>query len=201
MVGAGLAKLQQRCIRASVPTGVLSCSHSASFKSLVCAVASMQRALTAIVETFNVCDPSIDRYVMLVNIGGSHWVSAYVSFWTRSVSVNGYIGGSSPLKALIVSRLPLFAREANLRRQVLFPKSPGNESKWTVADEVNEPAQQDGYNCGLFAFAHICSMAHGQDLAALSVVGDHLRLSFINYVMECGVSHAAAQRGGQEPAG
>lgn len=201
LVDAGLAELQQRCAAASVPTAVLSCTQSAAFTSIAGAEVPLPRAMASIVEVLDTWEPSIDRYVMLVNIGNSHWVSACVSFLTRSVTLYDSIGGPSPAKSLIVSRLLLFARQADLRRLVLVPQADDKEVMWTVADEVNQPAQQDGYNCGLFAFAHIWCHVHGQDLASLPVVGDHLRLSFLHFILKSGVARAAEQMGSQAAAG
>lgn len=123
LVDAGLAELQQRCAGASVPTGVLSCTQSALFSSIAGADVPLPRSLTSIMEVLDSWDPSTDRYVMLRNIGNSHWISACVSFGTRSVTLYDSIGGASPTKSLTVSRLLLFARQATLRRHVTSPFS------------------------------------------------------------------------------
>lgn len=155
LIDAGLAELQQRCVSAAVPTGVRSCSQSASFTSVAGTAVALPRALTSIVEVLDTWEPSMDRRVMLVNIGNSHWVSASVSFLSRSVSLYESMGGPPPTMCLLISRLLLFARQADLRRRAVTPEEDGAEVDWTVANEVNQPQQQDAYNCGLFAFAHV----------------------------------------------
>lgn len=196
LVDAGLAELQQRCARESVPTGVLSCSQSASFTSIAGADVPLPRAFTSIMEVLDTWGPSTDRYVMLVNIGNTHWVSACVSLRTRSVTMYDSISGPSPTKLLIVSRLLLFARQATLRRRVTSSFSAAEEVEWKV-DEVNQLSHQDGYNCGLFAVGYIWCLVYGQDFGSLRIVGDHLRLSLMHCILQCGSARAAPLGRGQ----
>lgn len=134
-------------------------------------------------------------------IGNIHWASATVSFLSSTVTLFDSLGGLSALKSLICSRLLLFARQAELRRRVLFPGSAAEETRWTVDDEVNEPAQRDGYNCGLFAFAYIWCSVCGVDFVSLHVVGDAVRLFLLHYVLMSGRECTAQQALGQRVAG
>lgn len=190
---AGLAELQDRCPGASVPTGVLTCSQSASFTSIAGAEVDMPRALLSILEVLSTWGPSVEKFVMLVNIGNTHWVSATVSFLSQSVTLYDSLGGPSAKKTLIVSRLLLFARQAELRRRVLLPASVDTEIDWTVEDEVNHPRQQDSHNCALFAFAYVWCFVYGLDFAFLPVIGDELRLSLLHFVIMRGRARAAQQ--------
>lgn len=191
LLDAGLAELQDRCTGASVLTGVLTCSQSASFTSIGGVAVDMPRALLSILEVLSSWGPSMEQFVMLVNIGNTHWVSATVSFPSRSVKLYDSLGGPSVDKSLIVSRLLLFARQAELRRRTVLPASLEPEINWTVEDEVNHPRQQDSHNCGLFAFAFVWCFVYGIDFASLPVVGDELRLSLLHFVLMCGRARAA----------
>lgn len=194
LLDAGLAELQLRCAGASVPTGVLSCSQSASFTSIAGVEVDMPRALQSIVEVLGTWGPSVQQFVMMVNIGNNHWVSASVSMLSRSVTLFDSLGGPSVLKSLVVSRLLLFARQAELRRRVVLPGLSEGEIDWIVDDEVNEPSQRDSYNCGLFAFAHVWFSVHGYDFASISVSCDELRLSLMQFVLKSGEDQPAGQR-------
>eukprot|EP00168_Porphyra_purpurea_P018343 TRINITY_DN6770_c0_g1_i1.p7 TRINITY_DN6770_c0_g1~~TRINITY_DN6770_c0_g1_i1.p7 ORF type:complete len:158 (+),score=38.20 TRINITY_DN6770_c0_g1_i1:2505-2978(+) len=144
LLNAGLAELQRQCADASAPMALLSCTQSASFTSIAGAEVTLSRAVLLIVEVLNTWSPSVDRFVMLLNISDTHWVSDSVYFLSRSVTLYDSMGGPSRTKSLILSRLLLFSRHAELRRRVLLFETDVKNMKWTVDDEVNEPGQQDG---------------------------------------------------------
>ncbi|KAK1861750.1 hypothetical protein I4F81_004330 [Pyropia yezoensis] len=79
LLDAGLAEIQHRCVGASLQIGVLSTSQSASFKSKAGEEVALARAMTAVLEVLDQFDPAVERFVMLVNIGNTHWISATVS--------------------------------------------------------------------------------------------------------------------------
>ncbi|KAK1867731.1 hypothetical protein I4F81_010233 [Pyropia yezoensis] len=191
LLDAGLAELQDLRTGASVQTGVLTCSQSASFTSIAGVEVDMPRALLSILEVLSMRGPSVEKFVMLVNIGNKHWVSATVSFLSQSVTLYDSLGGPSAEKTLIVSRLLLFARQAELRRRALLPASADTEIDWTVEDEVNYPRQQDSHNCAPFAFAYIWCFVYDLDFASLPIIGDELRLSLLHFVIMRGRARAA----------
>eukprot|EP00168_Porphyra_purpurea_P000864 TRINITY_DN1099_c0_g1_i7.p2 TRINITY_DN1099_c0_g1~~TRINITY_DN1099_c0_g1_i7.p2 ORF type:complete len:115 (+),score=15.09 TRINITY_DN1099_c0_g1_i7:275-619(+) len=98
---------------------------------------------------------------MLFNVGNYHWISASISFLWRSVVLFDSIGGTSSAKAFILSRVLLFARQAQLRRRTVYPHAVEESREWRVDDEVNRPMQQDTHNCGLFAFTFLWCTIHG----------------------------------------
>lgn len=71
LVNAGLDELQQRCAIASVPTGVISCTQSATFTSIAGVEVPMPRAPTSIVDLLVRWALSTDRVVTVVNVGNS----------------------------------------------------------------------------------------------------------------------------------
>lgn len=146
----------------------------------------MARAITATLEVLDQFETVVERVVMLVNIDNTHWASATEAFLPRSVTLFDSLEGPSAVKSLISSRLLLLARQAELRRRDLFPGSAAEEIRWTVDDEVNEPAQRGGYNFGMFAFAYIWCCVCGVDFASLPVVGDAVRLSLLRFVLMSG---------------
>ena len=145
----------------------------------------METSLRAVLDVLDSWDSSVTQFVMLVNIGNVHWVSATVSLLPGRVVLYDSSGGSSRAKTHIISRLLLFAHQAEMRWRATQGGALVAVHEWAV-DEVNTPRQQDPYNCGLFAFAYIWCYVHGQDLSSLSVVGDQLRLSLIFFVLKCG---------------
>jgi len=160
-------------------------SQSASFTHIVDKEVSMETSLRAVLDVLDSWDSSVTQFVMLVNIGNVHWVSATVSLLPGRVVLYDSSGGSSRAKTHIISRLLLFAHQAEMRWRATQGGALVAVHEWAV-DEVNTPRQQDPYNCGLFAFAYIWCYVHGQDLSSLSVVGDQLRLSLIFFVLKCG---------------
>jgi len=184
LLDGGLAELHSRCGTASLPSSVLSSSQSASFTTVSGSEVSLQRAVQSILHVLNTWDASVDRFVMLFNIGNYHWIAGSISFLSRSVVLYDSMGGTSSTKAFILSRLLLFARHAELRQRAVYPDSVVEHFKWRADKEVNRPMQQDNHNCGLFAFGHIWCSIHGVDFESLSVVGDHLRLSLLHFVFE-----------------
>jgi len=189
---AGLAELQERCMALSIPTAVLSTSQSASFTHIGKIQVQFERALAAIVEVLDSWSPSTTRFVMVLNMDNVHWISASVSLLSGTVTVyDSLAGGSSAAKDHIVNRLLLFARQAELRwRLSCLNLSSVGGAEWTV-DHVNSPGQEDGYNCGLYAFSYIWCTVYEQDWGSVVVSGDQLRLSLIYFVLMCG--HARQQ--------
>lgn len=201
LLDAGMAEMQRRCVGSSLPTGVLSTTQSASFTTIAGVAVALSGAMTAVREVLDQFDPALDRYVMLLNIGSAHWAPATVSLLAGTVTMFDSVGGPSAVKSLIVSRPLVFARQAELRRRILFPGLTVEDIRWTVNDEVNQPSQRDGYNCGPFAFAYIWCCVCGKDFAPLPVVRDALRLSFIHFVLISGMEHMAQPSGIQQVAG
>lgn len=191
LLDGALAELHFRCANASMPIAVLSCSQSASFTTIAGDEVSLRRAVLSIMDVLSTWDASVDRFVMLFNIGNYHWISASISFSSRSVVLYDSGRGKSSAKAFILSRLLLFARQAELRRRAVFLNAVVEDIQWRTDEEINRPTQQDGYNCGLFAFSFLWCSVHGVDFASLPVVGDHLRLSLLHFVLQSGRSRQA----------
>jgi len=191
LLDGGLAELHFRCAKASLPVAVLSCSQTASFTTISGDEVSLPRAVLSIMDVLNTWDASVDRFVMLFNIGNYHWISASISFLSRSVVLYDSGHGNTSAKAFILSRLLLFARQAELRRRAVLPNAVMEDIKWREEEEINRPTQQDGHNCGLFAFSFLWCSVHGVDFASLPVVGDHLRLSLLHFMLQSGRARQA----------
>jgi len=101
------------------------------------------------------------------------------------------MGGTSSAKAFILSRLLLFARQAEVRRRAVDPDAVVENLTWRADEEVNRPMQHDHHNCRLLAFAHIWCSIHGVDFESLSVVGYHPRLSLLHFVLQSGRARVA----------
>lgn len=201
LLDASLAELDGRCVTKSLPVAVLSCSQSASFTTVAGKEVSLERAVESILEVLSTWDASVDRFVMLFNIGNYHWISASVSLLSRSVVMYDSMVGTSSTKEFILSRLLLFARQAELRRRVVYKNAVLEDIPWRTEKEVNRPLQQDSHNCGVFAFAFVWCSIHGVNIASLNVVGDHLRLSLLYFILQCGVARAAQRGIGQDATG
>jgi len=199
LLDAGLAELQRRCADALTGTAVFSCTQSASFTSIDGEEVSLKRAVASILEVLHMWDTSVTRFVLLLNIDNTHWISASVSLTTGCVTVYDSAGGFCDAKRHIVSRLLLFARQAEVRWRAVHPDAAKKDIEWKWL-EVNKPAQHDGYNCGLFAFAYIWCSVYGLDFESLPVDGDHMRLSFIYFVLMNGQARGARQVGDQRAA-
>lgn len=191
MLDGGLAELHLRCGNASLPVAVLSSSQSASFTTISGNEVSLQRSVLSIMDALNTWDASVDRFVMLFNVGNYHWISGSISFLSRSVVLYDSMGGTSSAKAFILSRLLLFARQAEVRRRAVYPDAVVENLTWRADEEVNRPMQQEHHNCGLFALASIWCSIHGVDFESLSVVGYHLRLSLLHFVLQSGRARVA----------
>jgi len=191
LLDSGLGELQLLCVAAKSPSAVLSCSQSASFTSIAGEEVSLQRALVSILEVLDGWDTTVEQYVMLLNIDNTHWISATVSLSTGFVIVYDSLAGFCPAKKAILSKLLLFARQAEIRWRTFHPKSV-DAIEWQTA-EVNTPRQADTYNCALFAFSYIWCTLLGQDFESMLFEGDHLRLSFIYFVLACGRAQSSAE--------
>lgn len=95
-------------------------------------------------------------------------------------------GGTSVAKAFILSRLLLFARQADTRRKGLDHAAVLESLEWRVEENVHRPMQQDNQNCGLLAFKFLWCSIYGVNVASLPVVGDHLQHSLIHSILNCG---------------
>jgi len=193
LLDAGLAGLQSRCDAGSVPIGVLSSSQSASFTHVGGRRVSLEGAVPRVLEVLDSWSASVTRFVMVLNVDNCHWMSASVSLSTGQVTLYDSLGGPSPAKTHITSRLHLFARYAEQRWRATHPDAAVGVIEWQF-DEVNTPRQVDGYNCGLFAVAFIWCFVFGLDMTTFPVDGDQLRLSLIYYVLMSGAAREEKQR-------
>jgi len=75
----------------------------------------METALRAVLDVLDSWDSSVTQFVMLVNIGNVHWVSATVSLLPGRVVLYVSSRDSSRAKTHIISRLLLFAHQAEMR--------------------------------------------------------------------------------------
>lgn len=193
LLDAGMAGLQGRCNAGSVPIGVLTSSQSASFTHVGGQEVSLASAVSCVLAVLDSWSASVTRFVMVLNVDNEHWLSASVSLSTGRVTLYDSLGGSSQAKTHILSRVHLFARLAERRWRAVHPDASVKAIEWQM-EEVNTPRQKDHYNCGLFAFAFIWCFAHGLDMTSFPVVGDHLRLSLIYYVLMSGTAREETQR-------
>ena len=193
LLDAGLAELQSRCDAGSVAIGVLSTSQSASFTHVGGEQVSLESAVPRVLKVLDSWSSSVTRFVMLLNVDNCHWMSAAVSLLTGQVTLYDSLGGPSPAKTHITSRLHLFARYAEQRWRATHPDVPVGAVEWQF-EEVNTPRQMDGYNCGLFALVFLSCFAYGLDMTSFPVDGDHLRLSLIFYVLMSGAARGETQR-------
>ena len=193
LMDAGLAGLQSRCDAGSVPIGVLSSSQSASFTHVGGRQVSLESAVPCVLQVLDSWSTSVTRFVMVLNVDNSHWTSAAVSLLTGQVTLYDSLGGSSPAKTYITSRLRLFGRYAEQRWRATHPDAAVGSVDWQF-EEVNTPRQMDGYNCGLFAVAFIWCFAYGLDMTTFRVDGDQLRLSLIFFVLMSGSARERSQR-------
>jgi len=146
-----------------------------------------------VLEVLDSCSASITRFVMVLNVDNCHWMSAALSLLTGQVTLYDSLGGSSPTKSHITSRLHLFARYAEQRRRATHPDAAVGSIKWQFY-EVNTPRQMDGYNCGLFAVAFTWCFSYRLDMTSFRVDGDQLRLSLIFFILMSGAAGAGPQR-------
>jgi len=181
LMDAGLAGLHGRCDAGSVPIGVLSSSQSSSFTHVGGRQVSLESAVPCELEVRDSWSASVTRFVMVLNVDNCNWMSGAVSFVTGQVTLYDSLGGSSPAKTHITSRLRLSARYAEQRWQATHPDAAVGSIEWQF-EEVNTPRQMDGYNVGLFAVDFIWCFAYGLDLTSFRVDGDQWRLSFIFFV-------------------
>eukprot|EP00168_Porphyra_purpurea_P014718 TRINITY_DN4292_c0_g1_i1.p1 TRINITY_DN4292_c0_g1~~TRINITY_DN4292_c0_g1_i1.p1 ORF type:complete len:262 (-),score=53.67 TRINITY_DN4292_c0_g1_i1:82-867(-) len=188
LLDGGLAELHFRYANASLPVAVLSCSQTAFLTTISADQVSLLRAVLSIMDVLNTWDASVDQFVMMFNNGNYHWILASISFLSRSVVFYDSGRGKTSTKAFILSRLLLFARQAELRRRAVFFNAMMEDIKWQEDEEINRPTQQDGHNCGLLAFYFLWCFVHGVDFASLPVVGDHRRLSLLHCILQSGRS-------------
>jgi len=193
LLNAGLAGVQSRCDAGSVPIGVLSSSQSASFTHIGGRWVSLESAVPCVLEVLDSWSASVTRFVMVLIVENCHWMSAAISLLTGQVILYESLGGPSPAKTHITSRLHLFARYAEVRWRTTHPDAAVGAIEWQC-EEVSTPRQVNGYNCGLFAVAIIWCFAFGLDMTTFPVDGDQLRLSLIYYVLMSGAAREETQR-------
>jgi len=193
LMDAGLAGLQGRCDAGSVPIGVLSSSQSASFTKVGGRQVSLESAVSCVLEVLDSWSASVKRFVMVLNVDNCHWMSAAVSLLTGQGTLYDFLGGSSPAKTHITSRLRLFGRYDEQRWRATHPDTAVGSIEWQF-DEINTPRQMDGCNCGLFAVAFIWCFAYRLDMTSFRVDGDQLRLSLIFFVLMSGAAGTGPYR-------
>lgn len=157
VLDAALVKMRMHSVQRSSPAYVLLTGQSASFTVCHNTVVEEAVAIEKIKEIYNVVPTArYQRFIMLLNLGHHHWISAEVVPAAPVGKIHIFdssVGGFRKEKELAVSRVKLFAREVDRSWHV------GN----TCAPVVNEwqnrlinvPVQRDRYNCGPFALAHI----------------------------------------------
>ncbi|OSX74807.1 hypothetical protein BU14_0267s0008 [Porphyra umbilicalis] len=179
------------------PSFVLMTGQSASFTVCNGQVVGEAVAIDRIKEIYDAMpNARYQRFVMLLNLGQHHWISAEVVPGAPVGKINVFdslAGGYPKEKDLAVSRVKLFAREVDRLWRLGNSGAPVVE-RWDVSF-INSPSQGDGYNCGPFALAHLWCAVNGHVLGEISgLVGDHLRLAILLTLLQCGKRYDDARQ-------
>jgi len=188
-----LAELHIWCDAGSVPVTVLSSSDLASFTHVGGEQESLQNAVLRVLEVLDSWSASVTRFVMLLNVDICHLNFASVSLLTGKGTLYKYLGGASPAKTHITTRIKILARYAEQRRRATHPNAAVGAVECHF-EEVKTPRQMKGYNFGLFSLALLSCFACGIDMTSFAVNGDQLRISLLFYVVMSGAARGKKRR-------
>ncbi|OSX75126.1 hypothetical protein BU14_0254s0006 [Porphyra umbilicalis] len=196
VLDASLVEVREVAPQLAGPLYVLTTSQSSAFTSVGGQRVSAEEAVKRMVEIFEVMPvPHVLRFLMLMNLSNTHWISVDVFVPGGQVVVfDSYNGSCSSEKTFRVERVLLFASQYS-RWLLARDPSCGVSLQWQPPSYVNEPVQRDGDSCGAFSLAHLWCVACDIDLRDIYVVGDHLRMGLLFTVVTKGFHYDALRAG------
>jgi len=196
VLDASLVEVREVAPQLAGPLYVLTTSQSSAFTAVGGARVSAEEAVKRMVEIFEVMPvPHVLRFLMLMNLSNTHWISVDVFVPGGQVVVfDSYNGSCSGEKTFCVERVLLFARQYS-RWLLARDPSCGLSLHWQPPSYVNEPVQRDGDSCGAFSLAHLWCVACDIDLRDIYVVGDHLRMGLLFTLITKGFQYDALRAG------